>query len=123
MKLHLNQNGASNRFTGHGKGFLAVNGQRHDKALVVSPDALHVDWPATDAGTLDDAQLQFVLDLRPEIVLLGTGARQSFPSVTVLRTFAEARIGLETMDSAAACRTYNILADEGRKVVAAVFPP
>ena len=123
MKLHLANAGTSNRFTGYGSGYLVVNGQRHERALVVTPDALHESWPATSAAALTEAEVQFLLGLKPEIVLLGTGARQAFPGTTVLREFARAQIGVEAMDSAAACRTYNILADEGRNVVAAVFVP
>ena len=123
MKLHLAAAGSSNRFTGYGSGYLTVNGQRHEKALVVTPDALHDTWPATSVVTMNEAEVQFLLELKAEIVLLGTGATQQFPGVNVLREFARARIGIEAMDSAAACRTYNILADEGRSVVAAVLLP
>lgn len=123
MKLHLAAAGSSNRFTGYGAGYLTVNGERYAKALVVTPAALHEDLAAHSVETLGDTDVRFLLDLKPEIVLLGTGATQRFPNTTVLREFARAQIGLEAMDSAAACRTYNILADEGRNVVAAVFLP
>ena len=123
MKLPLATAGTSNRFTGYGAGYLTVNGQRYERALIVTPDALHVAWPPASVASLSESDLKLLLDLKPEIVLLGTGTQQCFPNTTVLREFARAQIGLETMDSAAACRTYNIIADEGRNVLAAVFVP
>ena len=124
MKLHLaSTSGTSNRFTGYGQGYLAVNGERYQRALVVTPAAIHDHFSAARFDALGEADVGFLIGLKPEIVLLGTGAKQQFPNVTVLRAFAQAQIGVEAMDSAAACRTYNILADEGRNVVAAVFVP
>lgn len=123
MKLHLANAAGSNRFTGYGTGYLAVNGQRHEKALVVTPSALHDGWQAQKADAISESEVEFLICLKPEIILLGTGIHQCFPNTTVMRAFARAQIGFETMDSAAACRTYNILADEGRNVLAAVLLP
>ena len=121
MKLHLANDQGQNRFTGYGEGYVAVNNQRYDHALVVTPTALHEDWQIASVAALDAAAAIYLINLAPEILLLGTGARQSFPATAVLREFARAQIGVETMDTAAACRTYNILMAEGRNVVAAII--
>ena len=89
-------------------------------ASIVAADALHFDWPARWED-LAAAHFEFLLTLRPEIVLLGSGARQKFPHPALLRSLSAARIGLEAMDTPAACRTYNILIAEGRNVIAAVM--
>jgi uncharacterized protein len=121
MKLHLAVAGARNQFTGYGAGYVAVNQQRYEHAIVVTPDALHENWNVRGVESLDADAVQFLLTLKPEILLLGTGATQRFPSPAALREFAQAQIGVETMDTAAACRTFNILMAEGRNVVAAIM--
>ncbi len=121
MKLHLATTGEQNRFTGYGEGYVAVNNQRYARALVVTPGAIHDHWPVTSIETLDAKQIDFLIGFAPEILLLGTGARQRFPVPAVLKNLMAARIGLEVMDTPAACRTYNILSAEGRNVVAAVL--
>src|SRR5262249_20179277 len=99
------------------------NGERHQRTLVVTPAAIHDEWTAASVDALTPAEIDFLIGLKPEIVLLGTGARQVFPSIALLRAFSTANIGLQTVHTEAACRTYNILADEGRNVAAAVFTP
>lgn len=81
------------------------------------------DWSATDAAALDERDLEPLLALAPDLVLLGTGERQVFPGGRVLAALAARGIGCEVMDNGAACRTFNLLLQEGRKVVLAlVFP-
>ena len=121
LKLHLANAAGRNLFTGHGEHYVAVNNQRYERAVVVTPDALHQPWAAASFGDLGPADLRFLIGLEPEIVILGTGARQQFPRPEMLRELMVERIGVEIMDTRAACRTYNILMAEGRKVVAAVF--
>ena len=87
-------------------------------SFVISPDALLEDWPVTDARALTPAQLAPILAMRPELVLLGTGATQVFPPAAVLATFLTRGLGVEVMTNAAAARTYSVLAGEGRRVVA-----
>ena len=120
MKLHASAPGAVNTFTGYGEGYVMVNGERRDSSVVVLADRV-VGWPAKafDALTLED--FSFISELKPEIVLLGTGARQRFPHPRLTRALAEAGIGVEVMDVQAACRTYNILVAEARKVAAALL--
>ena len=85
------------------------------------PESIIPDWSTATAATLTSADMQILLELGTEIVLLGTGNRLLFPPGALMRPFAPAGIGLEIMDLQAACRTYNILAAEGRKVAAALL--
>ncbi len=110
-----------NACTGYGPGYVDINGERHERSMVVLPDRLITDWPATSFDSLVATQLEPLADLGLEILLLGTGARIRFPRPEVLRPLIEAGIGVEVMDVAAACRTYNILVAEDRKVGAALL--
>lgn len=123
MKLHLSNIGTGYALTGYGPGHLAVNGTRYGHALVVLPDAPPRPWPAATAADIDAGLLKTLLDDRPEIVLIGTGAAQHFPAPEHLRPLIEAGIGLEIMGTPAACRTYNVLVSEGRRVIAAMCLP
>ena len=121
MKLHLTDISGSNAFTGYGEGYVMVNGQRYEHNLVVLPDRIVTDWQPAGFDQLTAADFTRLAELAPEIVLLGTGTRLRFPRPELTRALYEARIGLEVMDIQAACRTYNILAAEERKVVAALL--
>ena len=121
MKLHLNTTTTRNIFTAHGAGYVAVSGQRFEHPIVVTPEQIFSDWQAQDFDALDEANFAYFLALKPEILLLGTGMQQRFPHQRLYRQLIEARIGVECMHTAAACRTYNILMAEDRKVVAAVL--
>ncbi|HJW23986.1 MAG TPA: Mth938-like domain-containing protein [Rhodocyclaceae bacterium] len=121
MKLHLSNTAGLNIFTAYGEGYIAINNQRHEGNVIVLPTELRPDWTAATPGNLTEADMQQLLGLGTEIVLLGTGSRLRFPPGPLLRPFAAAGIGLEVMDLQAACRTYNILATEGRKVAAALL--
>ncbi len=123
MKLHLAD--AKNRysFTGHGPGYLAVNGIRYEQPLIVTPDQAPQPWLVTEFAALNPTVTGALLEGNPEIVLLGTGSAQQFARPANIRPLIEAGIGLEMMNTPAACRTYNILMSEGRRVVAAMFLP
>ena len=120
MKLHLSRLSGLNQITGHGPGHVMVNGVRHEASLIVLPDEVVTDW--VDCFENLDAPHFDALAIRaPEIVLLGSGPRLRFPSPGLYAVLVKARIGVEVMDTAAACRTYNILAAEGRRVAAALL--
>jgi uncharacterized protein len=121
VKFHLQTTAGQNIFTGHGAGYVAINGTRYTRSLLVTPDRLVDDWPATDFLSLSTEHFEQFLALKPDLVLLGTGATLRFPRPELSRSLHAARIGLEVMDNAAVCRTYNILLAEGRNVVAAVL--
>ncbi len=123
MKLHLAD--AKNHYTvtGYGAGYLTVNGMRYEQPLIVTPDHAPDVWAVTDFDMLDAVALAALLKSRPDVIVLGTGPVQRFAAAVVLRPLIEAGIGLEMMGTPAACRTYNILMGEGRRVVAAMLLP
>lgn len=88
-------------------------------SLILTRNRVIEDWAATDVAALTPADVEPLLALKPDAVLLGTGARQRFPSQAVLAAFLQRGVGLEAMDNAAAARTWDIIAGEGRNVVAA----
>lgn len=96
-----------------------VNDRRLTRSFIVAPRTLVEDWPAADVRTLDIDALAPVLALEPEVVLIGTGDRQGFPPAATMAACLSKGIGLEAMTNAAAARTFNVLAGEGRRVVAA----
>lgn len=120
MKLQPSNNSFQKTFTAHGPGYVAVNGQRYDHPIIVTEDQVR-EWSATDFASLTEAHFAELLALQPEIVILGTGKTLQFPHPQLYRQLIEARIGVECMDTPAACRTYNILMAEGRKVAAAIL--
>jgi uncharacterized protein len=95
-----------------------VNQHRLDTSFIVAPDRLVRDWPVSDALTLQVSALEPLFALEPELILLGCGGSQVFPPQEVLAACLTRGIGLESMTNAAAARTYNVLAGEGRRVVA-----
>ena len=121
MKLQLDSPTGQNVFTGYGNGYVKVNNQRYERSLVVTPARIIEDWPAMGVDNLAASHFEFLLALNPEIVLLGTGATLHFPSPALSRCLTAAHVGLEVMDSHAACRTHNILAAEGRNVATAIL--
>ena len=123
MKFERDPADGRNAFTGYGAGYVEVNGKRYASSLVVSPDRLVVDWPATSVDALAADHLAAILELKPEIAVIGSGAVFKFPDPARLAPLHQARIGVEVMDTPAACRTYNILLGEGRSVVAALIVP
>lgn len=121
MKLHLTQAAGNQLITGYGTGWVEVNAVRHTDSLIVLPDRLQTHWPVHDFDALTEPDLAALADLRPEIILLGTGSRHRFIHPRLIRTLIEAHISVECMNTAAACRTYNILMAEGRHVAAALI--
>ena len=93
------------------------------RSFVLAPDQVVEDWPVTNAAEFDIAAADRIAALNPEVVLLGTGERQVFPPREALVALLQRRIGVEVMDNAAASRTYNLLASEGRRAVAAFMLP
>lgn len=121
MKLHLSNTAGLNVFTAYGDDYVAVNHEKYSKNLIVLPESIIPEWSIATVATLTPADMQVLLELGTEIILLGTGNRLRFPQGILMRPFAPAGIGLEIMDMQAACRTYNILVAEGRKVAAALL--
>jgi len=97
--------------------------RKFDRSLIVSADRVIENFSAHDIAGLDTDAIANILTLQPEVVLLGTGARAIFPAQAVLGEFLKRGIGLETMDNAAAARTFNVLVGEGRRAVAVFLLP
>jgi uncharacterized protein len=92
-------------------------------SFILATDRLVEAWDASDVSSLTPASADPILELEPAVVLLGSGAKLRFPPQAVLAAFLTRGIGVEVMDNAAAARTFNVLAQEGRKVVAAFILP
>jgi uncharacterized protein len=116
MKLHLSLTGDMPLFTAYGPGYVDVAGQRHAGNTALANGQVIAAWTANEFSTLCEADIEFIASAGVDIALLGTGARLRFPPRTLLRPLAGRGVGLEVMDTQAACRTYNILVAEGRKV-------
>jgi uncharacterized protein len=121
LKLHLNTSITQKIFTAHGEGYVAVSGERFEHPIVVTPEQVLTDWRPQGFDALDETHFAYFLALKPEILLLGTGAQQRFPHPRLYHALSAVGIGVEFMNTAAACRTYNILMAEDRKVVAAIL--
>jgi uncharacterized protein len=121
LKLHLEPATAKNAITGYGEGYVMVNRQRFERSLVVLPERIISDWPATSFEALAPEHLAALAGLDLEIILLGTGARLRFPRPEIMQSLMRSGVGVEVMDVQAACRTYNILLAEERRVAAALL--
>ena len=121
MKIARDSTEGRNAVTGYGEGYVEVNRARHTASLVVAPERLVTDWPAACLEAITADHLAAIVELGPEVVLLGTGRQFRFPEPALLAPLYKAGIGVEVMDTPAACRTYNILMGEGRNVVAALI--
>ena len=119
MKFQPDQFGSA--ITSYGPGWIAIGGQRLEHSVVLHSTGEHALWACAGFDELTDAHFTPLAGLRPELVLFGSGAALRFPRPAWVRRLIEAGIGVETMDTGAACRTYNILAGEGRRVVAALL--
>ncbi len=109
----------------HGPGWIAINGERYESSMIVGAGGERIVWGVSRFEDLTEAHFEQLAQLDCEVVVFGSGLRNRFPPAAWLRGLMARRIGLETMDTAAACRTYNILAGEGRRVAAALLvePP
>jgi uncharacterized protein len=119
VKLQPDRNDATlNIITAVTSSAISVNAKPHAGSLIVPWRGEVQAWACGDLSGLIEAHIEKAASLGPEVVLLGTGARLQFAQPALLRPLMQRRIGIETMDTRAACRTYNILAGEGRRVVA-----
>ena len=120
MKFHLARADGRNAFTGYGDGYVAINGSRYDKSLIVLPDRI-LDWQVAGFDEITQYEFAFLATLPVDVMVLGTGSRLRFPPAACMQALSKAGIGLEVMDTHAACRTYNVLLSEDRRVGAALL--
>ncbi len=121
MKLHLTQADGKQLITGYSQDWISINNLIYPQSLVVLPDELLLDWVVSDFDNLIEANFECLLGYQPEVVLLGTGATHRFIRPHLIQTLTATNIPVECMTTDAACRTYNILMAEGRKVAAALI--
>ncbi len=120
MKLQPDRS-STQTITGHGPGWVAVDGERINHSLIVGSGGQRLPWSSGIFEELGEADFARLAELDVEVVIFGSGNRIRFPRPAWIAPLAARRIGIETMDTAAACRTYNILAQEGRTVAAALL--
>ncbi|MEO5844941.1 MAG: Mth938-like domain-containing protein [Caldimonas sp.] len=121
MKMRADRILGQNAIARHGPDGIAVNGVEHTRSVVVPWRGEVTPWRAESFDSLSTDDFSRIAALAPELVIFGSGTRLRFPAPALLRPLIDAGIGVETMDTAAACRTYNVLLAEGRLVVAALL--
>ncbi len=121
MKLTLQGRSNTNLIRGYSPSGVRIGERVVSRSCIVAADTLITEWDAPSVSELAASHLEPIFALKPELVLLGTGRTQRFPSASVREAFASRGIGLEPMDLHAACRTYNVLVQEERRVVALLF--
>lgn len=121
MKMALDNASGANVVTAYEPGQVKVRERIFTASLIIRPGSLHADWPALNASNLRSSDFAALLDDPPEVVLLGTGEKQVFPDPAVFALLMDLGVGFEVMDNAAACRTYNILLAEDRRVALALI--
>ena len=122
MKFQPDRAEGVNVITRHEPGRVWVGSVCFEGSVIVPWTGSPEPWPVAGISDLSEDSFSMLLLLKPELVIFGSGNRIQFPKAPWLRALVQARVGLETMDTAAACRTYNVLASERRSVVAALLP-
>src|SRR5579862_5648472 len=121
MQFTLESSSQINLIRSYSSQEIRIGGHRLHASCIVAADALITDWGPASFAELTPAHLEAILALKPELVLLGTGPTQRFPPAAIRAAFTSGGVGLEVMDLGAACRTFNILVQEERRVAAALF--
>lgn len=121
MKLHADHATAAS-VQAYGEGWIQVRNQRHEGSLLLTYSGEVTPWSGQRFEDLVAADFQQLLAHDPELVVFGSGTQLRFPHPSLYAALVTAGIGLETMGTGAACRTYNILVQEGRRVVAVLLP-
>jgi uncharacterized protein len=122
MKLTIDSRADINLIRSHAPGEVRVGDALLRAPVLISATAIIADWPVRSITALDEAQLAPLLALDPQVVIIGMPAPTGWPAAAVRARFGARRIGLEVMEFGAACRTYNVLAQEDRQVVLALLP-
>jgi uncharacterized protein len=121
MKIHLETGMGQNLIRAYAPGRITINEEVYTTSLIVTPQQVVAAWPPSGFADLRAVHFEAIVVLQPEVVILGTGARLQFPAPSLTRSLVEAGIGIEVMDTGAACRTYNFLMSDGRRVAAALL--
>jgi uncharacterized protein len=110
-----------NVINGYDEGFVVINHEAVSASVIVTPREVIPDWSPRSFDELTEAHISALAGYDPEIVLIGTGSRLQFPPHAWISVLLGSGVGVEVMDTGAACRTYNVLSSEGRRVVAALL--
>jgi uncharacterized protein len=121
MKLNLERPGGIHLVRGYSDAGIRIGDRLYADSVVVNAATVIEGWPPRTIADATEQDLRQALALRPEVLLIGTGRQQAFPPRALLALLHESRVGFEIMDTGAACRTYNVLASEGRNVAAALI--
>ncbi len=121
MQFTHERDAAPNSIVSYAPGEVRTGARVIRSSVILAPTGEPRGWPVRDAASLNALDVAPLLELAPDLVLLGTGERQVFPAGRVLAGFAARAIGFEVMDNGAACRTFNLLLQEGRDVVLALI--
>ncbi len=121
MKLHSDPQSSLNTITGYGIGYIEVNSKAYSHAIIILLEGEITTWPVNTFADLSLENLASLCAFKPELIIIGTGKKQQFLKPELIKPLIFAKIGFEIMDSQAACRTYNILMNEGRQVLAAIL--
>ena len=121
MRFSLDIDTRRHFIKGYGPGWININEREVRRSVIVAPDQLVTDWPPQTFADLEESHFAAILQLEPEIALLGTGNRQRFPHPKLTQALLAHGVGVEVMDTPAACRTYNIIMMEDRRVVVALL--
>ena len=121
MRLQSDPHSGTNTITGYGDGYVEINKTPCKHAVLISSDGTISEWPIKTFQALEPSHFEQMVALKPELILIGTGIKQRFPKPELLKSLISAKIGFEIMNSQAACRTYNILVGEGRRVLLALI--
>ncbi|SNX28233.1 Uncharacterized conserved protein, contains Mth938-like domain [Polynucleobacter meluiroseus] len=121
MKLQSDPHSGTNTITAYGEGYVEINKRQYGHAVLLRSDGEILEWPVKSFDDLMASNFEEMAALKPELILIGTGNRQRFPKHELMKAVIEAKIGFELMDSQAACRTFNILVGEGRRVLLALI--
>jgi uncharacterized protein len=120
MKLQPDKSDVQS-ISAYGPGWVGVDGEKITSSVILSSRGERIAWPAATFADLDASHFATLAEVDAEVVIFGSGSRIRFPQAAWLQPLVARRIGIETMDTAAACRTYNILAYEGRSVAVALL--
>ena len=121
MSLNLDENSASYQIRAYQPGLIQVNDQIFAHSIIITPDQLINTWAPQSIDELTREDLAAVIELRPSILLIGTGHDLQFPDIKIYGDLINYGIGVEIMNTHAAARTYNVLTSEGRSVAAALI--
>jgi uncharacterized protein len=121
VKLQPDRQPTLNTVSAYGPNYIEINAVRHDTSILLMPEGPVIQWSCAKFGDLSPAHFQEIADKKPALVIFGSGKKILFPRPELIAPLIQAKIGIETMDLQAACRTYNVLMAEGRNVLAALI--